>query len=175
MYMCAGTNASHVKRYVFGKPKGRVHISVHSSIRNGVYHTGCRGSRTSVFRQTSLSVQRSSRTNNQWNSPVFFNGTSLNPQRPYLISYLGHVLSGALDSGLAVSVLVIFFTPQYPMNETVEVSVSGPSFERYTYAQVVSVRRRPAPGHVSKAEDVVQLAALSVYEWENDMKIDRCA
>ncbi|KAI6152850.1 OPT oligopeptide transporter [Pisolithus thermaeus] len=73
------------------------------------------------------------------NSPVFFNGTSLIPPAtelnfvPWaLVNYIfqniirkhncpwwakyNYVLSAALDSGLAVSVLVIFFTLQYPMN-----------------------------------------------------------
>ncbi|KAI6101091.1 OPT oligopeptide transporter protein-domain-containing protein [Pisolithus croceorrhizus] len=72
-------------------------------------------------------------------NPVFFNGTSLIPPAtalnfvPWaLVNYIfqniirkhnfpwwakyNYVLSAALDSGLAVSVLVIFFTLQYPMN-----------------------------------------------------------
>ncbi|KAI6137244.1 OPT oligopeptide transporter protein-domain-containing protein [Pisolithus sp. B1] len=74
-------------------------------------------------------------------NPVFFNGTSLIPPAtalnfvPWaLVNYIfqniirkhnfpwwakyNYVLSAALDSGLAVSVLVIFFTLQYPMNGT---------------------------------------------------------
>ncbi|KAI6102356.1 origin recognition complex subunit 5 C-terminus-domain-containing protein [Pisolithus thermaeus] len=72
-------------------------------------------------------------------NPVFFNGTSLIPPAtalnfvPWaLVNYIfqniirkhnfpwwakyNYVLSAALDSGLAVSVLVIFFALQYPMN-----------------------------------------------------------
>lgn len=80
------------------------------------------------------------------NFPVFFNGTSLIPPAtalnfvPWaLVSYIfqnvirrhnfpwwakyNYVLSAALDSGLAVSVLVIFFTLQHPMNGTIGVSL----------------------------------------------------
>ncbi|KAI6047012.1 OPT oligopeptide transporter protein-domain-containing protein [Pisolithus marmoratus] len=80
-------------------------------------------------------------------NPVFFSGTSLIPPAtainfvPWaLVSYIfqnairrhnfpwwakyNYVLSAALDSGLAVSMLVIFFTLQYPMNGTVSASLT---------------------------------------------------
>ncbi|KAI6022279.1 OPT oligopeptide transporter protein-domain-containing protein [Pisolithus microcarpus] len=79
-------------------------------------------------------------------NPVFFNGTYLIPPAtalnfvPWaLVSYIfqniirrhnfpwwakyNYVLSAALDSGLAVSVLVIFFTLQYPMNGTIGIGL----------------------------------------------------
>ncbi|KIK26814.1 hypothetical protein PISMIDRAFT_94045, partial [Pisolithus microcarpus 441] len=41
---------------------------------------------------------------------------------PWWAKY-NYVLSAALDSGLAVSVLVIFFTLQYPMNGTIGIGL----------------------------------------------------
>ncbi|KAJ7449464.1 OPT oligopeptide transporter protein-domain-containing protein [Mycena galericulata] len=58
-------------------------------------------------------------------NPVIFNGTGLIPPAtalnyvPWAAVGFMHVLSAALDSGVAVSVIVIFFALQFPKNGTI--------------------------------------------------------
>ncbi|KAI5997535.1 hypothetical protein EDD15DRAFT_2246357, partial [Pisolithus albus] len=69
----------------------------------------------------------------KYNTNLIPPATALNFVPWALVSYILHnfpwwakynyVLSAALDSGLAVSVLVIFFTLQYPMNGTIGIGL----------------------------------------------------